>query len=128
MDDDVRAKRDGALQVRAEKSVVDDQQGIAIAGNFGDGGDVSDAHGRISGRFDIKHAGIGAHGGEHQIRRRGVYEGELDAEVDEKLGGEAADAPPDRLPNHKLNPRAEQTQSKKDGGQSGGKNRKSLTA
>jgi len=121
VDDDVRAECDGALQVRAEKGVVDNQQGIAIAGNFGDGGDVGDAHGWISGRFDIEHAGIGAHGGKYQIRRRGVYEAELEAEVDEKLGGETVHATVDRFRKHNVVAGAEQTEHRIDGRHAGSK-------
>src|SRR5258708_18264143 len=128
MDDDVRGECDGDLQVRAEKGVVDNQQGIAIAGNFGDGGDVSDAHGRISRRFDVEDAGIGAHGGENQIRRRGVYEAELEAEVDEKLGGEAVNATVDRFRKHNVIAGAEQTEHRIDGRHAGGKSVSGLAA
>ena len=92
MDDDVRAKSDRTLQIGAQEGVVHNQHGIAFAGNFGDGGNVRDAHGWICGGLDIEHTSVGAHRGKHQTWRRGIHEAEFEPEMDQELRGKAIHA------------------------------------
>src|SRR5258708_7138193 len=64
VDNNVGAQSDGALQIGSQKSIVDDEYGVALSGELGHGGNVRDPKSGISGSFDVQHAGVGPHGGE----------------------------------------------------------------
>ena len=52
------AEFDGALQIGAKESVVNDDGEIALVGQLGDGGDIRDAEGGIGGRFNVDQFGV----------------------------------------------------------------------
>src|SRR5215471_9880489 len=58
VNDDVSAEFDRPLEVGAEESVVHDERGVALRGDFSHGRDVGDAHRGVGWRLDIEHAGV----------------------------------------------------------------------
>ena len=62
VDDDVRAKFNGALEIGAEKSVVDDELDVALVDELRHLRDVGDAHRGIGRRLDVQHLRVGSKG------------------------------------------------------------------
>ncbi len=51
----VRAEFDGPLQIGTQKRVIDDDRKVAVAGEFGNGRDIRNAHSGVSWRLKVQH-------------------------------------------------------------------------
>src|SRR3981081_4267756 len=85
MNDDVRTKLDGSLQIRTQKSIVDHHRYVSLICNLSQRGNVRDPQRGIRGRLDVQHSGVGAEGQQHSIRRRGVHKTEFQSKVNKQL-------------------------------------------
>src|SRR5271157_4526308 len=97
MDYDVRTEFDGALQIRSEKRVVDDQNGMALVRELGHRGYVGQTHGGVGRCFDVQHFGIRTQGPKHYRRVSRVDKAEFQTEMNKKLCRDAVNAAIDSL-------------------------------
>src|SRR5258708_24744933 len=89
MNNDVRAKLDGPLQIGAQKCIVDGHCKVALVGQLGNRGNISDAHGGVRRSLDVEHFCIGTQSIADEIWHGGVHKAEFQAKVDEELRGKA---------------------------------------
>ena len=106
MNDNMRAKLNRPLQVRAQECVVDHHRDASLGRELAQSTKVRDAQRGIRRRFHIQHFCIWPQCSQHRVVRRSVHEREFKSEVHQKLRGEPENSPVDRLRDHNVIPGA----------------------
>ncbi len=128
MDDDVRAELDGALEIRTEECVVDDERDAAFGSQLAKRREVRDSQSRVRRSFHVQHLCVWAERAEHGVLRRCVDKSKFKAEVNQELRGQAEDSAVNGFGDYRVIARTKQAEDSVNGGHAGSKYIGALTA